>query len=96
MTTTHAHQLTDQNEGTARPCRHCGSALCSQCALARIPAYVPGEEIFTGYPSFSPYSTDRVGRAVGDRGARFVVPIPYPQVLASQQVNSHPAEGAEP
>jgi hypothetical protein len=96
MTTTHAHQLTDQNGGTARPCRCCGSALCSQCFLARIPAYVPVEEIFTGYPSFSPCSTSWVEHAVGGRGARFVVSIPYPRVLASQQDNGHPAEGAEP
>jgi hypothetical protein len=33
---------------------------------------------------------------VSEWGARFIVPIPYPQIRASQQDNGHPAEGAEP
>src|SRR5205809_2359215 len=37
--------------------------LCAQCLLVQLPAYVPGEEIFSDYAYFSSYSTSWVAHA---------------------------------
>ena len=36
--------------------------ICAECLLVQLPAYVPGEEIFSDYAYFSSYS-DLLGRA---------------------------------
>ena len=37
--------------------------LCTQCLLVQLPAYVPGEEIFSDYAYFSSYSDSWVAHA---------------------------------
>jgi 2-polyprenyl-3-methyl-5-hydroxy-6-metoxy-1,4-benzoquinol methylase len=37
--------------------------LCEQCLLVQLPAYVPGEDIFSDYAYFSSYSTSWVAHA---------------------------------
>src|SRR5215813_4014877 len=37
--------------------------LCSDCLLVQLPAYVPGEDIFSDYAYFSSYSTSWVAHA---------------------------------
>src|SRR3954462_9827451 len=37
--------------------------ICAQCLLVQLPAYVPGEEIFSDYAYFSSYSDSWVAHA---------------------------------
>ncbi len=41
--------------------------ICSECLLVQLPAYVPGEDIFSDYAYFSSYSTPGWSTPAGTR-----------------------------